>query len=94
MWRNWADIHLLHAQQVFKPITGDSHSDTEDADDDVECALVWPSVEWDAVGGRGTGIWGRGGRGLDREARESCKREGEKKEESLEYDRAFGKCIG
>lgn len=61
VWRNWADIYLLHAQQVFKPFTGDSHSDTKDADDDVERALVWPSAEWDAVGGRGIGVWGCGG---------------------------------
>lgn len=64
MRRLWADIHLFHTESVFEPAVGDCDGYEEDADDDAECALVWTSFEWDAVGGCWVGVWRCwGGRG-------------------------------
>lgn len=81
--RIWADIYLLHAQSVLESVAGDGDGDEEDADDDVERALVWTSVEWDAVGWGWFGVWGCWGRGVDTEEGEGGEGEGEEQEGTL-----------
>lgn len=90
LWRRGPDLHLLHLGEVLVAVAGDGDGDEEDADDDVECAVVWASVEWDAVGWRRVGVWGRGGRGLDTEEGEDCEGEGEEGEGDVERGRKEG----
>ena len=42
--------------------------------------MVWTSVEWDAVGGSGVGVWGCGGGRVDTEEGEDGEGEGEEGE--------------
>ena len=42
--------------------------------------MVWTSVEWDAVGGCGVGVWGCGGGGVDTEEGEDGEGEEEERE--------------
>lgn len=85
LWRLWSDIHLLHAQSLFESAARDGDGDEENADDDAERALVWTSVEWDAVGGCGVGVWRRRGGGRDTEEGEGGEGQGEEAEGTMRY---------
>lgn len=80
---HWPDIHLLHPQPFQQSLASHGDSDEENADNDAERALVRTSVEWDAVGGRGVGVWGCGGRRLDAKEREAGKGEVKKGKRAL-----------
>lgn len=80
MRRRRPDLHLLHAESFLEFAISDGDGDEEDADDDVECGVVWTSPEWDAVGGGGVGVWRGGSGGGDSEEGEGGEGEGEGEE--------------
>lgn len=80
---HWPDIHLLHPQPFQQSLASHGNSDEENADDDAERALVWTSVEWDAVGGRGVSLWGCGCRRLDAKEGEAGQGEVKKAKRAL-----------
>lgn len=76
--RRGPDLYLLHPSAFLELTASDGDGDAEDADDDVECDMVWAYTERDAVGGRGIGVWWCRGRRLDTEEGEGGEGEGEK----------------
>ena len=82
MRRSWPDLHILHSSTIFITVAGNRYGDAEDAHNDAKCALVWTSIEWDAVGRRRVGVWGCWGRGDHRE-------EGQEAEAKRERDEAW-----
>lgn len=71
-------VYFRNVESVLESCVGDGHGDEKDVDDGAERAVVWASVEWDAVGGRGVGVWGGWGGGVDSEEGEGG--EGEEEE--------------
>ena len=85
MWCCRTDIHILYVEPFQQHITGNCDRDEKDADDDVECTVVWSSVEWNAMGGCGIGFWRSRSRGCDSEKGEGCERESEREERIIGY---------
>ncbi|MCJ1231913.1 hypothetical protein MMC12_008592, partial [Toensbergia leucococca] len=74
-------LHLLHAKPLLEPAAGHGDGNAQDADHGAECAVVRPSVERDAMGGGGFGVWRGWGRGVDSEEGEGGEGQGEREGE-------------
>ena len=57
LWSRWAAVHFLYLVAILVASARYSHRDSQDADDAVECVLVWSHLETGAVAGNRPCLW-------------------------------------